>query len=375
MKILKILNSNDGGGVFTCEIQFIKELMRRNVTVDAVIVGNGKNMQKYEAVCNRVIKLPELDARYGGAVLDVLSAIADTYSYGVRHAAQLSAVIEKGYYDTVIYRRPVLIHLAGKLAALIGSRALWHLPCIARSTFAKIYYNYFSRRYKIVQVANSSFTQQTLGSQCRFVVYPGFDEARVFKTEPVYRQKLNIGNDVPVYGIASRITEDKAQDIVTGAFVGSKAARNGAHLLVAGGPVDSAYAQKVKLSAGDLLDKQIHFLGQIDDMAAFYSSINILINGHKGAEPFGISVVEALGAGVPVIAYYLGGPSETIKDNVSGWLVKKATVDNYKMVFDMSYERLADWHQMGDIAKRDVGKYTVSANVDKLIDIINKVYS
>lgn len=372
MKILKILNSNDGGGVYTCEMQFIKEMARRDVTVDAVILGNGKNLQKYIAVCNRVIRLPALDAGYGGPVLNVLSAIAETYRYGARHAVQLSGMIEKRYYDMVIYRRPTFIHLAGKLAARIGSRALWHLPCVAGTSFARIYYNYFSRRYKIVQVANSSFTQRTLGSQCRFVVYPGFDETRVLKTAPLYRQRLNIGKELPVYGIASRITEEKAQDLVVEAFAGSEAARNGAHLLVAGGPLDSVYARRVKLCAGDLLDKQIHFLGQIDDMPAFYSSINILINGHKSAEPFGISIVEALGAGVPVIAYYMGGPSETINDNISGWLVKEATVDGYRMVFDMSYERLADWHEMGGVAKRDAGRYTVSANVDKLMGIINE---
>lgn len=373
MKILKILNSNDGGGVFTCEIQFIKELAKRNITVDAVILGDGRHLRNYEAVCNRVLRLPSLDAVYGGGGLNVLSSIVRTYNYGVKYSKYVKDYVKEDKYAAVIYRRATYIHLAGKLAGLTGCRVLWHLPGIAAGALSRRYYNYFSNKYHIVQVANSIFTKNTLGSQCRFVVYPGFDEGRVARTSPSYRLKLKIGENVPVYGIPARLQPIKAQDIVVEAFAGSAAARNGAHLLLAGGPLNTDFAQKVKRNAGALLDKQVHFLGEIEDLPAFYSSIDVMINGGRSPEPFGISVAEALGAGVPVIAYDSGGPSEMVKDGVNGWLVKESDVESYRNVLDTAYDQAARWRQMGDRARMDAGRLSVKANVDKLVDIINEV--
>jgi glycosyltransferase involved in cell wall biosynthesis len=42
------------------------------------------------------------------------------------------------------------------------------------------------------------------------------------------------------------------------------------------------------------------------------------------AEPFGLSVVESLAAGTPVVAYSLGSMPELLRDGVTGWLVAGA---------------------------------------------------
>jgi glycosyltransferase involved in cell wall biosynthesis len=373
MKILKILNSEDGGGVLTCEIQFIKELRSRNITVDAVVLGTGKSYHKYKAVCSNVITLPPLDVVYGGSVFSVLSAIVSAHRYGRKYARHAGAMLGEKYYDMIIFRRPTFIHLAGHLGRRLKCNVMWHHARVANRTFSSRYYNYCCRRYKITQVANSQFTQERLGSQCRFVVYPGFDENRVVSTRPLYRQQLQIDNGVPVYGIAARIMETKAQDIVVDAFVHSRAVKNGAHLLLAGRTQDAIFMQKVQARAGGLLSRQIHFLGEIEDLPAFYSSIDVLINSSKSTEAFGISIAEAMGAGLPVIAYYLGGPSETVRHNVTGWLVKEPTVESYKNALDISYERISEWPEMGNIGRRDAAGLTVKANVDKLINIIEEV--
>lgn len=372
MRVLKILNSDDGGGVLTCEVQFIKELRARNIAVDAVILGTGRSFHKYKAVCEKVISLPVLDVAYDGSVLNRVSAMIGAYRYGGRYARQTGRMLEKGEYDAVIFRRPTFIHLAGKLARRLGCKVMWHHARDTTRSLSRLYHNYWARRYHIIQLANSIFTQKSLGGQCHFVIYPGYDESRVIKTQPVYRQQLGIANDVPVYGIAARIAETKAQDIVVEAFAGSRAVKNGAHLLIAGGTKDTAFLQKVQARAGDLLNRQIHFLGEIDNLPAFYSSINIFINSRKNAEAFGIGVAEALGAGLPVIAYYLGGPSETVKHNVTGWLVNEPTVESFRNALDISYQRIGDWQQMGEIGRSDAARLTVKASIDKLINIIDE---
>ncbi|MBF9252538.1 glycosyltransferase family 4 protein [Pontibacter sp. 172403-2] len=371
MRVLRVVNSNDGGGVFTCEKQFIEELKNRDIVVDAVILGDGLRVDEYTSLCNITYRIPALEASYGGAILKILFSIFQTLFFGSKYSRILEKQIDDAIkYDAIIYQRPVFIHLVGKLSNRLKAKALWHLPNVARTSFSKNYYNYFCRKYNIIQVANSHFTKSTLGVQCRYVVYPGFDEKRVSKSAPIFRNQLKLSAGTPVYGIAARMHEDKAQDLVVEAFVNSKVSAYGGHLLVAGGPLDSDYAQRVKEKAGPLLSKQIHFLGEISSMSEFYSSVDVVINGRRNVEPFGITIAEAMGAGKPVIAYKLGGPSEMIINSVNGWLVDSSTTKSYEDAFNLSITDKSKWLEMGQFAKENSYKFSVKENVSTLISII-----
>lgn len=372
MRVLRVVNSNDGGGVFACEIQFINELKNRNVTVDAVIIGNGDKVSEYKRVCCRTYSIPALDVEYSGSLAKITHSIVRNYNYGSKYAKYLkSQIAPDTQYDIIMYQRPLYIHLVGNLARLLDIKSIWHLPCIIRSSFGKNYYNYFCKQYGIIQAANSIYTKGTLGTQCEHVVYPGYDRGRVLGGEPTFRNKLRLNEHDPVYGIAARMHRDKAQDIVVKAFMKSKIPDAGGHLLIAGGPLDSDFAQKVKELAGSLLHNQIHFLGEMKDMSEFYSSVDVVINGRRNVEPFGISVAEAMGAGKPVIAYKLGGPGEMIKDGINGWLVDSPTVQNYEEAFNLSMANKSKWPEMGEAAKEDSFEFTVERNVDVLMDIIS----
>ena len=374
MRILKFVNSKDTGGVFTCEKQFIKELRNRDITVDVAIFGKGGNRQAYEEMSDKAYHLPLLDTSYSGSVFQILYSIIKTYYYGLTYARRVKKQINgQVKYDAVMYQKAIYIHLVGQLAALLKAKSLWHLPNVARTSFSKNYYNTFCKKYGIAQIANSKFTQSTLGDQCKYVVYPGFDRARISPTEPVYRTQLNIPATAPIYGIAARMQKDKAQDLVVEAFVQSNVPAAGGHLIIAGGPLNSTYAQTVQQQAGALLDKQIHFLGEIKNMPAFYSSVDIIINGRRNVEPFGISIAEAMGAGKPVIAYKLGGPTEMIKHTVTGWLVENPTTEGYREMFNLSIANKDKWLEMGKLAQEKSKSFTIEENVDALLKIIHEL--
>lgn len=371
MRILKVVNSQDTGGVFTCEKQFINELRNRNITVDVAILGKGEKVQAYEEMSDKAYYLPLLDTAYSGSLFHIFYAIAKTYYYGVTYARRVNKQINgQAKYDAIIYQKAIYIHLVGQLAALLKIKSLWHLPNVARTSFSKNYYNSFCKKYGITQIANSKYTQNTLGDQCKYVVYPGFDRARVQVTEPVYRQQLNLPANVPVYGIAARMQKEKAQDLVVAAFMQSAVPAAGGHLLIAGGPLDSEYAQAVQQQAGALLNKQIYFLGEVKDMPAFYSSVDVIINGRRNVEPFGISIAEAMGAGKPVMAYKLGGPTEMIQHTANGWLVEDPTAESYREIFNLSIASRDKWPAMGKLAKEKSKNFTIEENVDTLLKII-----
>ena len=370
------MDANDRGGIFTCEKQVIGELKKRNVIVDVVILGDGVNLKEYEKMCGKAYHLPLLRANYSGSVIRIARSIIKTYRYGLKHSGHLKKQIGNDVkYDAVMYQRPIFIHLAGMLAALLQTKCLWHLPNAVRTSFSRNYYNYFCRKYSITQLANSFYTKSTLGAQCKHVIYPGYDSARIGSSAPALRHGLQLGEDAPVYGIAARMHKDKAQDLVVEAFVNSKVPGAGGHLLIAGGPLDSEFARKVQQQAGHLLHKQVHFLGEIKDMPAFYASVDVVINGRRNVEPFGISIAEAMGAGKPVIAYKLGGPAEMVKHTFTGWLVENPAAEEFKEMFDLSIANKSRWRDMGKRAVANSSEFSIETNVDKLLKIVNKELS
>jgi glycosyltransferase involved in cell wall biosynthesis len=75
----------------------------------------------------------------------------------------------------------------------------------------------------------------------------------------------------------------------------------------------------VALSAG--LDGRVRFLGHRTDVSSVLAAADICCQPNEGAEPFGLSFVEALAAGLPVVTTRLGAAPEIV-DDTCGILVE-----------------------------------------------------
>lgn len=68
------------------------------------------------------------------------------------------------------------------------------------------------------------------------------------------------------------------------------------------------YALAQQLGVAD----RIRFLGQRDDVPALMASADLLCQPNLGPEPFGIAFVEAMHAGLPIVATAIGGAKEIV---------------------------------------------------------------
>lgn len=366
MRILKILGGNDYGGQYTCECQFIEYWVAQGVEVDAYILGDGVAVEKYKSIVSNFKVLPELNAKFGGSLKTVVSGIFQSIRYANANRNEYSF---SGNYDAIIYRSQTYMHLAALLSKELGTQAYWHLPNSVNKIFSKLYFNVFLRLLNIEPVANSNFTKQSLGRICRSIIYPGYKQSRVVSTSPVFRKRFRIENDDIVFGIAARIHPTKAQDVIIDAFISANLHKKNAYLLIAGYPADEEYFERCKNLAKNYTSN-ILFLGNVEEMADFYSSIDIYINSRRDAEPFGISIAEAMGAGKPVIAYYKGGPSEMIEPNKSGWLVYESTKKEYKEALLTAVMHLKQIQEMGRYAKDNSVKFSSSLNAENFLKLV-----
>ena len=68
------------------------------------------------------------------------------------------------------------------------------------------------------------------------------------------------------------------------------------------------------------VDDHVKLIGWVDDMRSFLSTIDLFVSAAR-SEPFGLAIVEAMAAGVPVVATASEGAREIIDDETSGRLV------------------------------------------------------
>jgi glycosyltransferase involved in cell wall biosynthesis len=102
------------------------------------------------------------------------------------------------------------------------------------------------------------------------------------------------------------------------------ARRAGRRLKIAGPIPDRRYFEEriAPLVDGD----RVCYLGSVgpEQRSALLASAAVLLHPIAFAEPFGLSVVESMAAGTPVVAYNRGSMPEVIDEGVTGFLVSDA---------------------------------------------------
>lgn len=142
------------------------------------------------------------------------------------------------------------------------------------------------------------------------------------------RRTYNIPADHLVCIFVGRLTKEKNIDFLLKAFSSIKKSFPDVHLvIVATGPLEDEL-KKLTVHLGLRLDEDVIFTG-------FLSEEN-LVNAYRGADLFtfasvtetqGIVLIEAMAAGLPVVAIRAGGVPDMVDDGIDGLLAKNEEDD------------------------------------------------
>ena len=92
------------------------------------------------------------------------------------------------------------------------------------------------------------------------------------------------------------------------------------------------YRQSIERLIVELdLNQRVRLSGWVDDIAGLLSTFDLFVSPSR-SEPFGLSIVEAMAAGTPVVASMSEGAREIIDDNLTGRLVPIGDVDTLAKV-------------------------------------------
>lgn len=160
-------------------------------------------------------------------------------------------------------------------------------------------------------------------AQERLHCVPNGVDAEVFRPDvvparPTLRAQLGLAQDVPLMGFVGRLSPEKGPELfVQAAQLLQRRCPQMHAVLVGEGPLHSALAQQIE-DAG--LAARVHLAGGCEDMSGLYPQLQLLVcSSHSEAMP--LAVMQAMAAGLPVIATRVGGVPDLVVHGETGWLV------------------------------------------------------
>ncbi|MGD0173096.1 MAG: glycosyltransferase family 4 protein [Anaerolineales bacterium] len=132
------------------------------------------------------------------------------------------------------------------------------------------------------------------------------------------RSELGIGPDQPLIGIVGRLVAIKNHRLFLEAARSMVDSGNPAHFAIVG---DGELRNSLQELASEMgIASRVHFLGWKKDMLPVYAAFDLLaLTSDNEGTP--VAVIEAMAAGVPVVATAVGGVPDVIRDGETGWLV------------------------------------------------------
>jgi len=248
-------------------------------------------------------------------------------------AGRLIAIVEElaiaAQAHEVVYANSQKAFVLAAIASLFVRRPLiWHLHDI----ISPAHFGAMQRRMQVM-LANARATKVIVPSQAAAAAFIEAGGKRELveivpnglalppepRTAAELRQSLGLP-DGPLVGVFSRLAAWKGQHVLIAAL----AALPGVGCIVVGDALfgEQAYAAELKqmvLQRG--LADRVRFLGHRSDVPKLMKAIDVMVHPSIDPEPFGRTLVEAMLAGVPVIATNAGAAPDLLEGGRAGTLV------------------------------------------------------
>ncbi|GAB3392799.1 glycosyltransferase family 4 protein [Humibacter soli] len=249
------------------------------------------------------------DRIIAGAARSALSA--------AKYVPRLARAIRGSHADVVVANSLKSAVFAFLAAPLAGRRWVWQLHDRLATDYLPAPLVAATRLIAVLGpraiVVNSRATLETLPASARrkaVVAYPGLPPEAFTRAEPA-------SGDV-VVGILGRISPTKGQREFLEAAAIVAAAREDVRFTVIGGALfgEDGYEAELRDLAERLgVADRVEFTGWVSDAPARLRELTLLVHASPTPEPFGQVIVEAMAAGVPVVATAAGGVPEILDEN------------------------------------------------------------
>jgi len=113
--------------------------------------------------------------------------------------------------------------------------------------------------------------------------------------------------------------------------------------------------------------------GQQNDVIPFYQRATIVLNlsnKEKFLETFGLTVLEAMTAGLPVIVPTKGGVAEMVEDNVNGYKIDVQELNKIETHINLMLSDFGLYQTLSENALRMAKNYESKNMIDRILQVI-----
>ena len=236
------------------------------------------------------------------------------------------------------------------------------------SSKQQIIHSWLYNRKKITPVAISPLVLDSIKARYKRI-----------KTVPVIYNGIDLGNCHPKtdYSLTSqktvlhigRFSYQKNHELLIDAFEKVHLQMPEVKLqLIGGGELENDIKEKVASSG---LTENVKFLGLQDDVYKYLVDADIFILPSR-YEGMPITLIEAMGTGLPIIATPVGGVPDMIQNSISGLLVESSAYNLSSAIINL----LEDGNlrkKLGENAEKDSKRFSSMTMAKNYIDIYNNV--
>ena len=201
------------------------------------------------------------------------------------------------------------------------------------------------------------------------VIYNAVDWSQLETTmsRDQLRASIGVPQDVIAAGIIARLTEQKAHRVLFEAMA-QHASLQQLHLVVVGdGDLRESLTHLVEALG---LRQRVHFVGARRDLGNILNAIDLFTMPSLW-EGLPLSLVLAMGAGLPVVTTRVAGIPEVVQHDVSGLLVSPGRSDELADALSRVIEDASLRRRLGDQARAFV---TPRFGAEKYVDSISGLY-
>jgi len=172
-----------------------------------------------------------------------------------------------------------------------------------------------------------------------------------------------------VFGYCGRLRLVKGIDVLIDAFAALVKLRPELDVklrIAGGGSAQESFMRRCEQLG---VAEQIEWLGRIEDTAAFYQNLDVYIQP-SFAEGLPNSVMEAMLAGLPVLATDIGGNNELIEHDQQGWLFAPGDANALSVLMQRCADDRAALLQLGPRGREKViDTYDFESVTSELLDL------
>ena len=208
------------------------------------------------------------------------------------------------------------------------------------------------------------------------VISTGVDLERFSKGNgKAFRQENQIPLDALVVGHAGRLAPEKNLEFLTNCMVELLKKEPRAHALIVGLGPSEQMIKNTFAQAG--LEKRLHLTGVLhyQQLVDAYFAMDVFAFASL-SETQGIVLIEAMAAGVPVVALDAPGAREVVEDYHNGRLLKEMDQQSFVDALIWALSRTLEESQtIKQILRMTVQKYPINSVAKHMLEIYDKIRS